>query len=212
MQVADNASVEEVAPDADAAVKEEETAVVDAGDVAVALKTNKGYWARNAPPLMTAAFEGDVETTQELLHARADVNVTFAKKGRGTTPIFYAIRIGHDEIVRLLLQPDIDITNKALEAAKAAGPESDVYCVFAERGLLQQESSAQPAAQSKPKALPTAEPFLRHRRSTITAGKVRLVPRRDNGISPHEISPPYADSDLEKSSPRHSLDDWTPDS
>ena len=116
MQVADHASVEKVAPDADAAVKEEETAV----------KTKRGPW----PPLMTAAYKGDVEATQELLHARADVNVTFARKGQGKTPIFYAIRFGHDNIVRLLLQqPDIDITSKILEAAKASGPESLVYVI-----------------------------------------------------------------------------------
>ena len=175
MQVADHASVEKVAPDADAAVKEEETAV----------KTKRGPW----PPLMTAAYKGDVEATQELLHARADVNVTFARKGQGKTPIFYAIRFGHDNIVRLLLQqPDIDITSKILEAAKASGPESLVYDVLAKRGLL--PSPAQPSQQ--PKAVPspqpaakscaqcsTAEPLMRHE-----SAPERLAPRQDHWISP----------------------------
>ena len=193
MQVADHASVEKVAPDADAAVKEEEMAV----------KTKRGDW----PPLMTAAYNGDVEATQELLHARADVNVTFKRKGQRRTPIFYAIHFGHEDIVRLLLQqPDIDITSKNLKAAKASGPESVVYDVFAERGLL--PSPAQPSQQ--PKAVPspqpaakscaqssTAEPLMCHSISTITAGTAHLVPRQDRWQD-HISSP---SSDFENSSP-----------
>ena len=69
---------------------------------------------------------------------RADVNVTFARKGQGKTPIFYAIRLGNDNIVRLLLQqPDIDITSKILEAAKASGPESLVYVIVILQVVIQ---------------------------------------------------------------------------
>ena len=152
MQVADHASVEKVAPDADAAVKEEEMAV----------KTKRGPW----PPLMTAAYKGDVEATQELLHARADVNVTFARKGQGKTPIFYAIRLGNDNIVRLLLQqPDIDITSKILEAAKKSGTESVVYDVLAKRRLL--PIPAQPSQQ--PKAVPSPQPAAKGCAQSSTA-------------------------------------------
>ena len=60
--------------------------------------------------LMTAVFEGDVKSTEQLLHAEAHVNVAMRTKGGKRRPIYYAIRGGHDEIVRLLLQqPDIDI-------------------------------------------------------------------------------------------------------
>ena len=189
MQVADHASVEKVAPDADAAVKEEETAV----------KTKRGPW----PPLMTAAYKGDVEATQELLHARADVNVTFARKGQGKTPIFYAIRFGYDNIVRLLLQqPDIDITSKILEAAKASGPESLVYDVLAKRGLLPSPAQLQQQPKAVPKPQPAAkgcaqssadEPLMRHTGPEIAVGTVHLVPRRYPQISPNDISSPSTD-------------------
>ena len=178
MQVAEHASVEKVAPDADAAVNPEERAV----------KTKRGYW----PPLMTAAYNGDVEATQELLQARADVNVTFKRKGQRRTPIFYAIRFGHGDIVHLLLQqPDIDITRKILEAAKASGPESIVYDVFDKEGLfpspaqLSQQPKAVPSPQSAVKSCAqssTAERIMRHSISTITAGTVRLVPRQDHNL------------------------------
>ena len=69
------------------------------------------------------------------------------------------MRFGHDKIVRLLLeQRDIDIHSKMrfgrkgkkakwvtpLEAAQEAGPESPIYRVFAERGLLPEKSSPAP--------------------------------------------------------------------
>ena len=69
-----------------------------------------------------------------------------------TAQIYYAVRHGHHEILRLLLQQDgIDINSKMqsrkgiwttpLEAAQAAGPSTPIYGVFAEQGLLPQESS-----------------------------------------------------------------------
>ena len=102
---------------------------------------------------MTAVYDGDVKSTEQLLRARADVNVVMRIRGGKRTPIYYAVRHGHHEILRLLLQQDgIDINRKMqsckgtwttpLEAAQDAGPGSPIYRVFAEQGLLPQKDAA----------------------------------------------------------------------
>mmetsp|Transcript_73005 Transcript_73005/g.144702 ORF Transcript_73005/g.144702 Transcript_73005/m.144702 type:complete len:391 (-) Transcript_73005:122-1294(-) len=109
-----------------------------------AVEGREGKW----PPLLRAAYEGDVETARTLLRERADINCTMPGAGQ-KTPIYYAIRFENPELVRLLLEhPDIDVNRQMrlgrsgswttpLEAAREAGVGSGVHQAFVDCGLLE---------------------------------------------------------------------------
>lgn len=99
------------------------------------------------PPLLRAAYDGDLATVQAELRRGADVNVTMVGAGQ-KTPLYYATRFEYPSIVRLLLsQPGVDVNRQMrpskggswtspLIAAKEWGPSSAMYKVFEEFDLL----------------------------------------------------------------------------
>jgi len=73
-----------------------------------AVEGREGKW----PPLLRAAYEGDVPTARTLLHEGVNINCTMPVAGQ-KTPIYYAILFENPELVLLLLQhPEIDVNRQ----------------------------------------------------------------------------------------------------
>lgn len=76
------------------------SSAASAGNITVVALLQK-YGADNVPPLCLAAAAGDIDQVRELLAAGVDANQQTA---RGETPLMYALRRGHPDVARLLLQ------------------------------------------------------------------------------------------------------------
>lgn len=94
---------------------------------------------QSSTPLSWAAYRGNIESVRVLLDAKADPNITTTLTEK--TPLWAAVKGGHTDVARLLLERGAKVTPMAMLEARQAGGAMLQLLSAARQGYLPSEAS-----------------------------------------------------------------------